>query len=68
MVAEIVETCRICRMWTRPAASPMSRSRPATFYYQLVQWDILFHKQYMVSNLIEAIRWSVISVLESIEA
>ncbi len=59
-VAEIVESCRTCRMWTRPGPKSATTTRLATGFNLMVQWDILFHRLDMISHLLdEAIRWTV---------
>ena len=65
LVKEIVDTCRICRMWARPTPKSLTSVRLATDFNQVVQWDILFHRKLMVSQLLdEAIRWTAGSVLK----
>ena len=69
LVAEIVETCRICRMWTRPTARSMTRTSLAQDFNQIVQWDILFYKDVMLSHLMcEATRFCSFVILASKEA
>ena len=66
LVKEIVDTCRICRMWSKPAPKSMTTSRMAQDFNQIVQWDILFHRKIMVTHLLdEAIRWTVGETLAS---
>ena len=69
LVATIVETCRTCRMWTRPTARSMTRVSLAQDFNQMVQWDILFYKDVMLSHMMdEATRWCSFVVLASKEA
>ena len=64
MVKEIVNPCRVCRMWTRPRPKSMTITRLATGFNEAVQWDILFFEGDMISDWIgEAIRWSAGSIL-----
>ena len=64
LVQEIVDTCKICRMWKRPTPKSATSTRMATSFNDTVQWDILFYKQYMISHLLdEAVRWSAGSIL-----
>ena len=64
LVQEIVDTCKICRMWKRPTPKAATSTRLATSFNEMVQWDILFYKQYMISHLLdEAVRWSAGSIL-----
>ena len=63
-VKEIVDTCRICRLWWRPTPKSMTNVRLAKAFNHIVQWDILFHRRIMISHCIdEAIRWSAGSIL-----
>ena len=64
---EVVETCRSCRMWTRPGARSVTATlRLAQAFNEIVQWDILFHRRHMISHLIdEAIRFSAGGLLAS---
>ena len=65
LVKEIVDTCRIRWMWSKPSPQSLTTTRRATDFNQLVQWDILFHRKLMVSQLLdEAIRWSAGSLLK----
>jgi len=48
MVKQIVDTCRVCRMWTRPGPRSMTTTRLATGFLEIVQWDILFVDEIMV--------------------
>ena len=69
LVAEIVETCRTCRMWTRPSARSMTRVSLAQDFNQMVQWDILFYKDVMLSHMMdEATRWCSFVELRTKEA
>ena len=64
LVQEIVDTCKICRMWKRPTPKAATSTRLATCFNDTVQWDILFYRQHMISHLLdEAVRWSAGSVL-----
>ena len=68
-IKEIVNTCRICRMWTKPRPKAVATTRLSTAFNEIVQWDILFHRKIMVSHLIdEAIRWTTAAVLTDKEA
>ena len=66
LVKEIVDTCRVCRMWSKPAPKSMTTTRMARDFNHIVQWDMLFHRKVMVSHLVdEAIRWTSCEVLPS---
>ena len=64
LVKDIVDTCRICRLWQRPPPKSMTTVRMAKDFNHIVQWDILFHRKIMISHLLdEAIRLTVASIL-----
>ena len=64
LVRGIVDSCRICRSWSRPPPKAMATTRLATDFNMIVQWDILFHRKIMISHLLdEAIRLTVASIL-----
>ena len=59
LVKDIVDTCRICRVWQRPQPKSMTTTRMARDFNDIVQWDILFVRRYLISHLLdEAIRWT----------
>ena len=65
MVPSIIDTCKICRLWMRPSPKSITTTRLATDFNQVVQFDILFHKEFMIGVLIdESIRWTAADVLE----
>ncbi|CAK0897272.1 unnamed protein product [Prorocentrum cordatum] len=65
LVKEICDTCRVCRMWTRPGPKSMTVSRLATGFNEMVQWDILYIGDQMVAHMIdEATRWTVLNILD----
>ncbi|CAK0800860.1 unnamed protein product [Prorocentrum cordatum] len=65
LVKEICDTCRVCRLWTRPGPKSMTISRLATGFNEMVQWDILYIGEQMVAHMIdEATRWTVLHILD----
>ena len=69
LVPEIVDTCKICRMWKRPTPKAVTNTRLSTSFNDTVQWDILFYRKHMISHLLdEAVRWSAGSVLANKDA
>ena len=44
MIDSIVDTCRICRTWARPAADAVSSSRIITGFNVEVEGDLIFYK------------------------
>ena len=68
LIPAIVDTCRSCRLWARPGPRSItaSISRMAQSFNELVQWDILFHRDLAISHMVdEATRWCTASVLPS---
>jgi len=64
MVASVVDTCRACRNWTRPGPRSMTRTTLATHFNELVQWDIVFIREDMLSHCVdEAIRLTRVAVM-----
>ena len=59
LVPDIVDTCAICRAWTRPGSKSVTSTRlPERFNLQ-VEMDLLFVGTHVVLHLIdECIRWS----------
>ena len=69
LVKKIVDTCRICRMWSKPSPKSLTTVRLAHDFNQVVQWDILFHRKVMISHFLdEAIRWTAGSLLKGRKA
>ena len=63
LVKEIVDTCKICRMWTRPGPKSMTSTRLVTSSNNVVQWGILFHRRPMISHIMdECIRFAAGSI------
>ena len=58
LIPTIVNNCRECRMWQRPANQTIPTLRLSTRFNQHVECDILFHKDRMVLHLVCcASRW-----------
>ena len=63
-VKSIVDTCRVCRLWARPTDKSMTATRLSTGFNEIVEWDILFYDDLMISHLCDqAIRWSAGGIL-----
>lgn len=64
LIDEIVDTCRICRNWTRPGPKAVSSSRLSTKFNETVQVDLLFHKKHVILHMIdECTRWTVTALV-----
>ena len=68
IVAEIVQTCRICRTWARSAPDTRVAMRMSTRFNQGVQGDLMFYadagpqraRDHVILHLIdECIKWTV---------
>ena len=44
LIKDVVDTCRICRCWTKPTPKSLAPTRLSTELNHAVQWDILFYK------------------------
>ena len=59
-IPSIVDTCRVCRMWTRPSPHATATSRLTTAFNQVMQYDLVFIDSKIVLHMIcTTIRWSV---------
>eukprot|EP00959_Pyramimonas_sp_CCMP1952_P052880 1105928-Pyramimonas_sp.AAC.1 len=59
MAHDIVDTCRACRMWQRPAPKNMPTMRLSLTFNEYVQVDLLFVGELIVVHLIdECLRFS----------
>ena len=66
LIKDVVDTCRICRCWTRPTPKPIEPTRPSTELNQAVQWDILVYEDYMIRHIVDvATRFCTASVIPS---
>ena len=53
LIKEIVDTCKVCRMWTKPGPSNVcSIDIPGTFNAQ-VEVDLLFIHKYIIFHLLD---------------
>ena len=68
LVDDVVSTCGICRLWTRPGPRGVAAVRLCTRFNQQVQIDLLFVRQFTILHMIDAcIRWSVAKVIPNRE-
>ena len=51
LVDEVVDTCRICRNWTRPGPKSIASSRLSTRFNEAVQVDLLFHQRHIILHM-----------------
>ena len=68
MVKQVVDTCSVCRLWTRPSAKRMTVTRLASGFNGIVQADTLFVERLKISHCIdEATRWCAGGVIDDRE-
>ena len=59
-IPSIVDTCRVCRMWTRPSPHATTTTRLTTEFNQVMQYDLVFIDSKIVLHMIcVTIKWSV---------
>jgi len=64
LIAAVVDTCRICRSWKRPSASPATSVSLATRFNERIELDLMFYKTWIILHLICcATRFSVTSCI-----
>ena len=51
-IANIVDTCRECRMWSRPANETIPTLRMSTKFNEHVECDLLFYREFVIFHLI----------------
>ena len=66
LVQQIVDTCDICRNWSRPGPRAVTSSTVTTRFNQEVQTDLLFYKDKVVLHMIDrTTRFTVARKVES---
>ena len=74
LIAEVCDTCRICRTWARPAPSVRTAIRSSTRFNAAVQADLLFYADetgsepqcHILLHMVdECIKWTVAVKVES---
>ena len=66
LIPDIVDTCRACRMWKRPAAKAEATVRLVEEFNEVVQHDLLFHDSMSWQHLIDVcIRLAQAGILRS---
>eukprot|EP00974_Lingulodinium_polyedra_P047228 4529741-Lingulodinium_polyedra.AAC.1 len=53
LVPQTVETCRACRMWSKPGPKAIATATLSVRFNERVQCDLLFYEQYIVFNMID---------------
>ena len=63
-VQPIVDTCRVCRQWTKPGNRSMTSTRFSTEFNETVQVDLLWVLDtWLLHAIDEATRWSMVTPL-----
>jgi len=66
LVDSIVETCAICRTWSKPLPTSVATLSVSTAFNEQVECDLLFYKKYIILHLIcRCIRWHAAKVVAS---
>ena len=66
LVKPVCDTCKVCRLWTRPADRPQTSSRLSTEFNVLVEVDLLFIESLVVLHMCDCcIRWSAGKIIAS---
>ena len=68
LIPEIVQTCRVCREWTKPGPSNASNVEiPDTFNHQ-VECDLLFVEKYIIFHMLDrCTRWHAAALIPNKE-
>ena len=68
MSKQIVDTCTVCRSWSKPTPTTVTTSALPTRFNQLIQWDLLFIKDKIVLHTIDACtRFSMTEIVKDKE-
>ena len=66
LVDSIVDTCSVCRMWSKPLPSSIATSSISTKFNDHVEADLLFYKKHVILHMIDrCIRWHAAKVVSS---
>ena len=68
LVARVVDTCSICRAWSRPGPRSVATTSLPTRFNEVVEADLLFYKQHVILHLLDrCTRFTVTSLLPNRE-
>jgi hypothetical protein len=66
LIPQIVQTCRVCRAWTRPLPASISSVDFADRFNKRVECDLMFIYDYIVICMIDvSIRWWAACVFQT---
>ena len=58
LVDGIVDTCKVCRTWSKPLPEPVASIHVATTFNQQVEADLLFYRKQIILHMIDrCTRW-----------
>ena len=58
LVDDIVETCNVCRTWSKPQPNSIATLSVSTKFNEQVEADLLFYKKHVILHLVcRCIRW-----------
>ena len=64
LVDDIVETCNVCRTWSKPQPNSIATLSVSTKFNEQVEADLLFYKKHVILHLIcRCIRWHAARVV-----
>eukprot|EP00438_Fugacium_kawagutii_P035880 Skav204682 [mRNA] locus=scaffold1284:96116:106049:- [translate_table: standard] len=65
-IPQVVDTCRECRQWTRPANETIPTLRMTTAFNEHVEVDLMFYREHVIFHLICCgTRWHAATVIQS---
>ncbi len=68
LVNDIVDTCKECRKWQRPANETIATSGVSTAFNEHVEMDLMFYKKFIVCHFIDrASRWHAAKMVDNKE-
>ena len=68
LVSRVVDTCSICRAWSRPGPKSIATTHLPTKFNEVVEADLLFYKRHVILHLLDrCTRFTVASLLPNRE-
>ena len=68
LVSRVVDTCSICRAWSRPGPKSIATTHLPTRFNEVVEADLLFYKRHVILHLLDrCTRFTVASLLPNRE-
>ena len=58
LVKDVVDTCKVCREWSKPLPTTQSSVELATTFNQQVECDLMFYEKHIILHMVDrATRW-----------